>query len=251
MSFPIKGYLETSFVDWPGKVASVIFLPHCNFLCPYCHNYDLVLHPDELPTIPFEHIMAQIKKYKGWVDGVCITGGEPTLLPGLVQLIEQFRNEHMLIKLDTNGTRPEVLKKLMEDHLVDYVAMDVKAPLNQESYSNCCGASVDLGKIRGSIDLLKKNIVSYEFRVTAVPTLLKKEDLLTLANELKGSEKLTLQNFSPEHPLDPALKHVKPYTDQEIKEMQEEMNRILKESRTEFLNRDVVDHEDKENKTII
>ena len=230
MSFPIKGFLETSFVDWRGKVASVIFLPHCNFRCPYCHNYDLVLHPEQLPTIPFEQVMQQVKKYKGWVDGVCITGGEPTLFPALVQLIEQLRNEHMLIKLDTNGSRPEVLKKLIDDHLVEHVAMDVKAPLNQESYSNCCGVSVDLEKIKGSIDLLRKNFISHEFRVTAVPTLLKKEDLLTLANELKGSERLTLQNFNPENPLDPGLKNVKPYTDQEIKEMQEEMNQILKGS---------------------
>ncbi|MCK5255793.1 MAG: anaerobic ribonucleoside-triphosphate reductase activating protein [Deltaproteobacteria bacterium] len=230
MSFPIKGFLETSFVDWPGKVASVIFLPHCNFRCPYCHNYDLVLHPDQLPTIPFEQVIQQIKKYKGWVDGVCITGGEPTLFPALVQLIEQLRNEHMLIKLDTNGSHPEVLRKLIDDHLVEHVAMDVKAPLNQESYSNCCGVSVDLEKIKGSIDLLRKTFISYEFRVTAVPTLLKKEDLLTLANELKGSEKLTLQNFNPEHPLDPGLKNIKPYTDQEIEEMQEEMNQILKGS---------------------
>ncbi|MBE9541177.1 MAG: anaerobic ribonucleoside-triphosphate reductase activating protein [Proteobacteria bacterium] len=230
MSFPIKGFLETSFVDWPGKVASVIFLSHCNFRCPYCHNYDLVLHPDQLPTIPFEQVIQQIKKYKGWVDGVCITGGEPTLFPALVQLIEQLRNEHMLIKLDTNGSRPEVLKKLIDNHLVEHVAMDVKAPLNQESYSNCCGVSVDLEKIKGSIDLLRKTFISYEFRVTAVPTLLKKEDLLTLANELKGSEKLTLQNFNPEHPLDPGLKNVKPYTEQEIEEMQEEMNQILKGS---------------------
>jgi pyruvate formate lyase activating enzyme len=230
MSFPIKGFLETSFVDWPGKVASVIFLSHCNFRCPYCHNYDLVLHPDQLPTIPFEQVIQQIKKYKGWVDGVCITGGEPTLFPALVQLIEQLRNEHMLIKLDTNGSRPEVLKKLIDNHLVEHVAMDVKAPLNQESYSNCCGVSVDLEKIKGSIDLLRKTFISYEFRVTAVPTLLKKENLLTLANELKGSEKLTLQNFNPEHPLDPGLKNIKPYTDQGIEEMQEEMNQILKGS---------------------
>lgn len=182
---------------------------------------------------------------------MCITGGEPTLFPALVELIEQLRNERMLIKLDTNGSHPDVLKKLIDDHLVEHVAMDVKAPLNQESYSSCCGVSVDLEKIKGSIDLLRKHAVSHEFRVTAVPTLLKKEDLLALANELKGSEKLTLQNFSPEHPLDPALKHVKPYTEQDINEMQEEMNRILNGSRMELLARDVMEHEDKENKTII
>lgn len=228
MSFSIKGFLETSFVDWPGKMASVVFLPHCNFRCPYCHNHDLVLHPDNFPTVPLPHILQQIRKYKGWIDGVCITGGEPTLLTDLTQLIKCFKNEHMLIKLDTNGSHPEVLEQLIQDHLVDYIAMDVKAPLDHESYSHCCGVSVDLKKIRQSIALLQKNLPCYEFRVTVVPTLLTREDLLTLAHELEGSARLTLQNFNPTHPLDPELKEVKPYADQEITEMQEETDRILK-----------------------
>ena len=228
MSFPIKGFLETSFVDWRGKIASVIFLPHCNFRCPYCHNHGLVLNPDQFPTVPLRHILQRIKGYKGWIDGVCITGGEPTILPDLVQLIKCLRKEHMLIKLDTNGSQPEVLEILIQNHLVDYVAMDVKAPLNHESYANCCGVSVDLRKIKRSIGLLKENLPFYEFRVTVVPTLLAREDLLRLAEELKGSGRLTIQNFSPAHPLDPELKKVKPYADQEIKEIQEEVDKILK-----------------------
>lgn len=240
MSFPIKGFLETSFVDWRGKIASLIFLPHCNFRCPYCHNYDLVLNPDQIPTVPLQHILQRIKGHKGWIDGVCITGGEPTLFPDLVQLIKCLRNEHMLIKLDTNGSQPEVLERLIKDHLVDYVSMDVKAPLNQKSYANCCGISVDLRKIKKSIYLLKENLIFYEFRVTVVPTLLTREDLFRLAEELKGSKELTLQNFNPAHPLDPELRKVRPYADQEIKEMQEGVNQILKrngrpKSKTSFL----------------
>jgi len=130
--------------------------------------------------------------------------------------------------LDTNGSQPEVLEILIQNHLVDYVAMDVKAPLNHESYANCCGVSVDLRKIKKSIRLLKENLPFYEFRVTVVPTLLAREDLLRLAEELKGSGRLTIQNFSPAHPLDPELKKVKPYADQEIKEIQEEVDKILK-----------------------
>lgn len=228
MSFSIKGFLETSLVDWPGKISSVVFLPHCNFRCPSCHNHDLVLNPDRVPNIPLSYVLQQIKKYKGWIDGVCITGGEPTLFPDLVQLIKHFRNEQMLIKLDTNGSHPEVLEQLIQDHLVDYVAMDVKAPLDQESYSHCCGVSVDLEKVKQSICLLQKNLLGYEFRITVVPDLLRREDLLTLAHELKGSARLTLQNFNPTHPLNPEFKELKPYTDQEIKEMQEETNQILK-----------------------
>jgi len=228
MSFPIKGFLETSFVDWPGKIASVIFLPHCNYRCPYCHNHGLILNPDQFPTILLQHVLKKIRRYKGWIDGVCITGGEPTLFPDLTQLITSFRNEDVLIKLDTNGSHPEVLEKLIREHLVDYVAMDVKAPLNHKAYSRCCGVSVDLAKIKRSINLIRENFRFYEFRVTIVPILLKKDELFTLAEELKGSEKLTLQNFNPAQPLDPKLKEVKPYTDEEIKELQEKVNLILK-----------------------
>lgn len=230
MLFPIKGFLETSFVDWPGKIASVVFLPHCNFRCPYCHNHGLVLNPDQFPTVSLPRVLQKIKKYTGWIDGVCITGGEPSLFPELTKLIECLRNEGMLIKLDTNGSHPEVLEQLIRDQLVDCIAMDVKAPLDHKSYARCCGGSVDLEKIKESIGLVRENFHSYEFRITVVPTLHTREDLLTLARELKGSAKLTLQNFNPAHPLDPELKKVKPYTEQEIKEMQEEVNHILSPS---------------------
>lgn len=233
MSFPIKGLLETSFIDWPGKIASVIFLPYCNFRCPYCYNHDLVLNPDQLPTVPLPQVLQYVRKYKGWIDGVCITGGEPSLFSELTGLIECLRNEGMLIKLDTNGSHPEVLEQLIWDRLIDYVAMDVKAPLDHESYARSCGVSVDLTKIRESIRLLQENELSYAFRITVVPTLLTRKDLLALARELKGSKKLTLQNFNPVDPLDPLLKKVKPYTEQEIKEMQEEVNHIISPSSQE------------------
>ena len=227
MSYPIKGFLETSFVDWPGKVASVIFLPQCNFRCPYCYNHELVLNPDKLSTFPFDHIIHKVKRYRNWVDGICITGGEPTLLPDLVQLIECLRSEQLQIKLDTNGSYPEVLARLIDGHLVDHVSMDVKAPLNQQQYSRCCGVSVDLEKVRESIGLLKERLPSYEFRITVVPSLHTREDLLQLAEELKGSMKLTLKNYNPVSPLDPQLKTEHPYSDREIEELQEEVNHIL------------------------
>jgi pyruvate formate lyase activating enzyme len=227
MSFPIKGFLETSFVDWPGKIASVIFLPQCNFRCPYCHNYDLVLNPDQFPTIPVQHIVKQLRHYSGWVDGVCITGGEPTLFPNLRQLIETLRNEHMLIKLDTNGSRPELLEPLLKDRLVDHVSMDVKSPLEHESYSRCSGVPVNIKHIEESVDLLQAHAHSYEFRVTVVPTFLTRNHLLQLAHELTGAAKLTLQHYSPVHTLDPQCKKIAPYTDREMRSMQDEVNQII------------------------
>ena len=230
MSFPIKGFIETSFVDWPGKVASVIFLPRCNFRCPYCHNYDLILNPDQFPTVPLQHILTRLKHYGRWIDGVCITGGEPTLFPDLRQLIETLRTADMLIKLDTNGSRPRVLKGLLQDGLLDHVAMDVKAPLDPESYSRCAGVPVTIEDIRASMDLLRTHAPSYEFRTTVVPSLLTRSHLVQLAHELRDAAKLTLQQFSPLHTLDPRCKKVAPCSDGEMRTMQDEVNQIIDQS---------------------
>ena len=228
MEFPIKGFLETSFVDWPGKIASVLFLPHCNFRCPYCHNYELVTDPGQFPTVPFDNILETLRYYRGWIDGVCITGGEPTLLPSLPELITRIRQERMLVKLDTNGSHPRVLKSLINAHLVDYVAMDVKAPLDRASYERCSGATVDLADIVESVNLLKASRLPYEFRITVAPAFLGEEDLIRLAHQLKGARKLTLQHFSPVHTLDPCCRTIAPYPENLIRAMQEGVNSILK-----------------------
>jgi len=227
MSFPIKGFIETSFVDWPGKVASVMFLPRCNFRCPYCHNYDLVLNPDQFPTVPVQHILKRLRHYGRWIDGICITGGEPTLFPDLRQLIVILRSEQLLIKLDTNGSRPRILKRLLQDGLIDHVAMDVKAPLDPASYSRCSGVPVTIEHIQESVDILRTHAPSYEFRVTVVPAFLTRNHLVRLAHELTGAAKLTLQQFSPLHTLDPRCKNIPPYADGEIHSMQDEVNRIM------------------------
>jgi pyruvate formate lyase activating enzyme len=228
MDFPIKGFLETSFVDWPGKIVSVLFLPHCNFRCPYCHNYELVTDPGQFPAVPFDHILETLRYYRGWIDGVCITGGEPTLSPLLPQLIECIKQEGMLVKLDTNGSHPRVLASLINARLLNYVAMDVKAPLDREAYARCCGVSVDLDDIMESVNLLKASGLPYEFRTTVAPTFLNEEDLIRLAHQLTGARKLTLQHFSLAHTLDPRCSTIAPYPENRIRAMQEAVNSILK-----------------------
>lgn len=223
----IKGFLEVSFVDWPGKVASVLFLPRCNFRCPFCHNHALVMNPAGHEDIPCTYILARLAELEGWVDGVCISGGEPTIHPRLPSLIEEIKGLGLLVKLDTNGSRPHVLQALVEDGLVDCVAMDIKAPLDEMSYARAAGAPVDLEKIRESISFLKKGKVEYYFRTTVVPALHKGEDLLHLAHHLSGSSSLTLQNFNPEDPLDPHLKGTAPYTEEWLQEMGEKITSIL------------------------
>ncbi|UCC66719.1 MAG: anaerobic ribonucleoside-triphosphate reductase activating protein [Deltaproteobacteria bacterium] len=223
----IKGFMETSFVDWSGKVVSVLFLPGCNFRCPFCHNHSLVLNPEAYDDIPFGHILDRLAKLKGWVDGVCITGGEPTIHPHLNFLIKEIKDLGLLVKLDTNGSRPYVLRSLVEEDLVDFVAMDIKAPLDEVNYTRASGVPVDLEKITESISFLKKGQVAYQFRITAVPALHREEDLLKLARQLRRCSSLTLQNFDPHDPLDESLKEIPPYPDEWIREMGEKINSIL------------------------
>ena len=225
----IKGFLETSFVDWPGRICAVLFLPYCNFRCPYCHNHDLVLEPEQYEDVPLDFALRRLGELSGWVDGVCITGGEPTIHPDLPSLIRDIKERGMAVKLDTNGSHPDLLRKLMDEGLLDYVAMDVKAPLEEVSYRRAAGGAVNLERIKESIALLIEGRVEYQFRITVVPSLHKEGDLRRLAHQLQGARGLTLQNYNPQDPLDPSFREVRPYDDEWIKRMQQEVSRILQD----------------------
>lgn len=200
---PIKGFLETSFVDWPGKLCAILFVGGCNFRCPFCHNHPLVLAPEGMETIAFTEIMRRLAIRKNWLAGVCISGGEPTLSPGLPKMIARLKAEGWAVKLDTNGSRPEVLAQLLADNLLDMVAMDVKAPLVQDKYDRCAGCLVDLGAIRKSIELLTLSGIPHEFRMTIAPSLHTEEDIIVWATQFDRScSRLTLHNFNPRTTLD-------------------------------------------------
>lgn len=190
----IHGFQKMTLLDYPGKVACTLFLGTCNFRCPFCHNGSLVLAPEEEPVIPVEDVMKVLKKRQGILDGVCITGGEPTISTGLRELIENIKQMGYLVKLDTNGTRPEILRKLIEADLLDYVAMDIKN--SKEKYSLSAGISqVNIEKICESIELLKSDVVDYEFRTTVMKELHKKEDFEAISQWLAGSKKYFLQAY--------------------------------------------------------
>ena len=236
---PIKGFIETSFLDWPGQVCAVIFLPYCNLRCPYCHNHQLVLKPDTLETISLEAILeSALGGLKDWIDGICITGGEPTIHRGLPDLLKTIHEAGFKTKLDTNGTQPEMLGHVIERKLVDSVAMDVKAPLNDAAYARCAGVFVPASIIKESIEVLMAAGVPSVFRCTVTPTLLAESDVYLLAEQLKdlgavrpaaSVPSLTLQNFNPADPMEPALKNVKPFTEEALSRMQDNVNRILGE----------------------
>jgi len=223
----IKGFLETSFVDWPGTLCSVLFLPYCNFRCPYCHNHPLIFHPERYPSFPFEDILGRLHAFKDWIDGVCITGGEPTLHSDLPCLIREIKRSGFLVKLDTNGSNPQMLENLIEAGEIDFVSMDVKAPLDPFSYRRSTGLSIDLNPILRSIEILKKEKVDYQFRMTVVPGLHREEDIKNLGDQLRAGRRLVLQNFNPENPLDPLLKKTSPYDSEVLKEIEKEVQGMM------------------------
>jgi pyruvate formate lyase activating enzyme len=212
----IKGFLETSFLDWRGKVCSVIFLGGCNFRCPYCHNRSLVLDPDGLTDVPWDTILAKIQGLRGWVDGLCITGGEPTCHCMVEEMIKEIRSYGFPVKLDTNGSHPEVLEALIGRRLLEAVSMDIKAPLRPEAYARCAGRPVSLDRVRKSIRILSEAGIEVEFRTTVVPGLVGEEDLLEIARLLPRETTYRIQGFRSQVVLDPALSSVAPCTEEEV-----------------------------------
>ena len=223
----IKGFLETSLLDWPGRLCSVLFLPHCNFRCPYCHNHPLVFYPERYATIPLEDILGRLHSLKNWIDGVCLTGGEPTLHADLPFLIREIKRYRFLVKLDTNGSNPQMLENLMETGEIDFISMDVKGPLDPFRYSRSTGLPINLKPVLESIEILKGGKVEYEFRMTVVPGLHREEDIQTLGNQLRVGRRLILQNFNPENPLDSSLKNIVPYDLKVLKKIEREVQEMI------------------------
>jgi len=187
----IIGIEKSSFIDYPNNICSVIFTGGCNFRCSYCHNSSAVNNIGD--TIDEEEVINFLKKRKKFVDALCISGGEPTLQNDLYKFICRVKEQGFLIKLDTNGTNPNLLRRLIDEKLIDYVAMDIKAPLYK--YSSVTQTNINLHDIEESINILLENKVDYEFRTTICKELLNVEDIKTIANELKGCKTYVLQNF--------------------------------------------------------
>lgn len=189
------GLQKTTLLDYPGHVAATIFLGGCNFRCPFCHNAEL-LGGDAEAQYTREEILSFLKKRKGILEGVCITGGEPTLQPeALEEFIREVRDLGLLIKLDTNGTRPDVMKHLAEEGLLDFIAMDIKAA--PEHYSEVCGApGMDLDAIMESVAWLKSGSIPYEFRTTAVKGLHTSADFEQIGPWIAGCPHYYLQNYA-------------------------------------------------------
>ncbi len=193
-SMVIHGIQKLTLVDYPGHPAAILFTGDCNFRCPFCQNAPLVLSSSSEAVIDEDEIFSFLKKRKGMLDGVVVTGGEPTLQRDLIPFLGRLKTLGYLVKLDTNGYRPDVLEKAMESGYVDYVAMDIKTSLDE--YPVVAGIkNLDVSRIERSVELLKSGTVDYEFRTTVVEPLHHKENFEKIGELLKGCRRYYLQSF--------------------------------------------------------
>ncbi len=214
----IGGLIKSSMIDYPGKISCVVFTCGCNFICPYCHNRELIKSVDENVDTGFDlsKIMEFLEKRKGFLDGVVITGGEPTLQKNLIPFCKKIKQAGFQIKIDSNGSHPEIIKQLIDENIVDYLAMDIKAEpsqytplLSKINYSNT---------ILKSIELIMASNVKYEFRTTCAKPFVNETMIKKVGEIIKGARLYVLQKFNPANVLNPVFfeKHGKGYTEEEM-----------------------------------
>ncbi|MCF7846878.1 MAG: anaerobic ribonucleoside-triphosphate reductase activating protein [Candidatus Gracilibacteria bacterium] len=216
----IGGIQTLTLLDFPGKVAALIFTAGCNFRCGYCHNPQFVL-PEQIKKlapnfIPEEKFFHFLDTRKGFLDGVVISGGEPTMHEDLPAFCQKIKDRGFFVKLDTNGTNPEVLEKLIEKKLVDFIAMDIKHPL--EKYPELVSVSVDPRVLKKSIRLIKKSELDHEFRTTVLSDYHGKAEIEQIAKAVAGAQKFTLQNFRPAKTLNPEFSQCQPCTPEQLQD---------------------------------
>jgi len=191
----IGGLQKVSLVDFPGRICATLFLQGCNFRCPFCHNPELVNPELFRPPIPEQEVWEFLERRVGKLDGVAISGGEPTMHKDLPDAMRRIKSMGLLVKLDTNGSHPDMLEQIIRLRYVDYIAMDLKAPL--ERYPELTGAAVDVAAIEQSIRLIRQAPVAYEFRTTVMRSLLAPDDILAIGRLIEGSRRSALQRFVP------------------------------------------------------
>ena len=218
MRFVIGGIQKTSLLDYPDKISAIVFTQGCNFRCGYCHNPQLLKSENGIYDV--DAFFDFLKKRQGKLDGVVVTGGETTLQPDLKLFIQKIKELGFLVKLDTNGTNPQILKELINEKLVDYIAMDIKAPI--EKYQLITNSKIDTSKIEESIKIIMSSNIDYEFRTTVLPIQIEIEDFNSIGKLLQDAKRYYIQKFVVQSEiLDSSLKEEKNYTDEQLKSIKE------------------------------
>lgn len=210
-------------LDWPGRLSATIFLGGCDFRCPFCHNETLVTVPSK--PADWNALVAHLENKRHWLDGVVITGGEPTQDPGLPEVLRAFSEMEIPVKLDTNGNHPEVLERLFAEDLISYVALDLKTSF--ERYATLTGVAEAGANVTRSVNVIMSSGVAHEFRTTVYPGAVTLEDLSAIARTLPGGDLYALQQFVPARTLDPRASAVIPYHPDELHEAAADCRRFL------------------------
>ncbi|MFH1398855.1 MAG: anaerobic ribonucleoside-triphosphate reductase activating protein [Candidatus Woesearchaeota archaeon] len=211
----LGGLQKLSLIDFPDKISCIVWVMPCNFRCPYCYNPDLV-HAVAKPISETEFFKF-LGTRKGLVDGVVVTGGEPLIQKDIEQFLNQIKKHGFLVKLDTNGSNPALLKRLTQAKLIDYIAMDIKAPHHR--YQEVTEAEVDTNTLKQTITYIMGSGIDYEFRTTVVPGLVEKEDIVEIARNIKGAKKYVIQAYYPSETLDAKYANIKPHSSKQLKDM--------------------------------
>ena len=224
----IKGFIENSLLEWEGRLACIVFLPLCNLRCRYCHAAHL-LEPNALESIPREQVLDCMRRHEGWLDGAVVTGGEPTLHGDeLFELITDIHATGLDVMLETNGTRPDMVRRAIAEGFAQVVAMDVKAPLEADAYRSVTGRDVCMDDVRSSISAVLASGLPHEFRITVVPGLVGLDEVRRMASDLEGADVIAVQNFQPNLCLDPALRSVTPHLPEEMDAMKDALEGVAK-----------------------
>jgi len=225
LSMKIGGLQKVSLIDYPGRISAVLFTQGCNFRCPYCHNPELVDPALYGETLSEREILDFLDRRRGKLDAVTLSGGEPTLQPDLLTFAGRLREYGYLIKVDTNGSRPDVLEQLIVAGLVDYLALDIKGPLGE--YQRIANSDIAAETIRRSIALIMASGVEYEFRTTVVKSLLKDGDIAGIARLIKPSRRLVLQAFVPSKALDRRFLEEAPFPRDELEKIRQDIKKDI------------------------
>ncbi len=208
----IGGIIPSSLLDYPGKISAVVFCIGCNFRCPYCQNSWLL--DNEKPLFSANDVFELLKDRVGKLDGVVLSGGEPTIQKNIVSFAKRIKEMGFLIKLDTNGNKPEIISRLLDQNLLDYIAMDIKGPLKR--YPEIINTNINIENIKESIELIKNSNIKHEFRTTLVRSMLAEPDILECGRLIEGTGTYYLQKFRPDNVLDINFKSEKTYSDKEL-----------------------------------
>ena len=215
----LGGLQETSLLDYPGKISAIVWTVGCNFRCPFCYNTNMVNEQSEI--LPIDHVLNFLEERKGKLDALSITGGEPLIHKDLGAFIKKVKRKGFLVKVDTNGSLPNHLLALLDDHLIDYVSMDVKAPL--EKYELLAGVHVNTDFVMQSVKMIMDKAPDYEFKTTMIPGLLEKKDVTNIASLIKGAKRYYLQQWKMDVPIlnDVLRDKITPFSKKDFLEMKQ------------------------------